>query len=191
MTLVWGPWFYLSKEAIRVLSLRNYSHPPLLRAMWLLSAGKIWFYLKCNYFLKTLAPLAPNILARVSVVVVLHWPLGEYRLASCHVVMSHLLYTAHATPFCSFICLFVGDRVSLWSWRQAVTLLYSLRLALNAEQPSRLTSAGIRGTSHHTLTAYFITIFSLPPSFFSPSSPPYFYPFPNGKTLFLSVTHFV
>lgn len=121
MTLVWGPWFYLSKEAIRVLSLRNYSHPHPLRAMWLLSAGKIWFYLKRNYLLETLPPLAPNIWARVSVVVVLHWPLGEYRLASSHVVMLHLLYTAHATSFCSFICLFIGDRVSFWSWRQPVT----------------------------------------------------------------------
>lgn len=86
-------------------------------------------------------------------------------------------------------------------WRQGLILklkaacnsLYSLRLALNAEQPSRLslTSAGIVGTSHHTLTVYFITIFFLPPSFFSPSSPPFFYPFPNGKILFLSATHFV
>lgn len=88
---------------------------------WLLSDGKIWFYLTCNYLLETLPPLAPSIRAGVSVVVVLHWPLGEYWLASCHVVILHLLHTAHATSFCSFICLFVWDGVSLCSWRQPVT----------------------------------------------------------------------
>lgn len=88
--------------------------------------------------------------------------------SSCHIVL--FLYL--------LVCLRRGLTLQL---KAACNPLYSLRLALSAQQPSclGLTSAGIIGTSHHTLPAYFITIFSLPLLFSSLLTPSFLLFFPK------------